>query len=854
MTAAARAKAESPRDTFDRVTAGWSDDQKQALMARLHREATRARISREYDSAGKLAKYLDPSTVQTPALERIDQAIEWALNTRRARLIITVPPQEGKTTRVGVITPLRALQKQPDWRIVLVSYAEALAKEASRLARNLIVEHGSNATDAITGLRVQDKLGLALSPDSRAAGKWRVQGHKGGMYVAGIEGGVTGRPADMVIIDDPFKGMKEADSKAEREAVIEFWQAIALTRLAPAAPVIIIQCMTGDTSVRMAGGNEKPLREVRVGDLVATWDEGRLGASRVTNWANQGPDDILIVTMQSGRQVRANARHPFLVQREGYTEWVKAGKITSGDRLVALSEAPGKPGPSAPSTGANSTPSAKACACPTTANSDGPTATGHHPPIPSHDDEHTSATGTESTPTSTTLYSQRRAASVPSASARSTAAPDTGRTSCASITTTTRAGSEDSCAMTATSWLDGAAQPSDYGPGPTTWTADEVVSVTPGGVEDVFDIEVERTENFIANGVVSHNTRWHENDLAGYLLAQDKRKPEAEREWVHVNIPAIADGIVPDALQRPAGEYLESARGRTRKDWDLTREAVGPRVWSALYQGVPTPVGGGLFSSDDFDRYRLQAAGDTTIRIVSVDPAETGKRDEAGLIGVAATPDNRVLWTHDWSGRMTSDQWSRKAVILALTIGAAEISYEAYTTEQTYRRVLIQAWRSIRNQARLLRAAAGNVEIAAAVLAGSEDAPADPLAAIREVDGVPVPDVTDPPFTIHPFRGKGDKTVRATGSRQAVSTGRLRVVGTLLELESQAVTWQLGQKSPDRMDAAVNGYERIIQLIGGQSLVVTPAEVMAQQATGAPAASSGLASILAQPLNMSDRA
>lgn len=590
MTAAARAKAESPRDTFDRVTAGWSDDQKQALMARLHREATRARISREYNSAGKLAQYLDPSTVQTPALERIDQAIEWALNTRRARLIITVPPQEGKTTRVGVITPLRALQKEPDWRIVLVSYAEALAKEASRLARNLIVEHGSNATDAITGLRVQDKLGLALSPDSRAAGKWRVQGHKGGMYVAGIEGGVTGRPADMVIIDDPFKGMKEADSKAEREAVIEFWQAIALTRLAPAAPVIIIQ------------------------------------------------------------------------------------------------------------------------------------------------------------------------------------------------------------------------------------------------------------------------TRWHENDLAGYLLAQDKRKPEEEREWVHVNIPAIADGVVPDALQRPAGEYLESARGRTRKDWDLTREAVGPRVWSALYQGVPTPVGGGLFSSDDFDRYRLQAAGDTTIRIVSVDPAETGKRDEAGLIGVAATPDNRVLWTHDWSGRMTSDQWSRKAVILALTIGAAEISYEAYTTEQTYRRVLIQAWRSIRNQARLLRAAAGNVEIAAAVLAGSEDAPADPLAAIREVDGVPVPDVTDPPFTIHPFRGKGDKTVRATGSRQAVSTGRLRVVGTLLELESQAVTWQLGQKSPDRMDAAVNGYERIIQLIGGQSLVVTPAEVMAQQATGAPAASSGLASILAQPLNMSDRA
>lgn len=807
---------------IDQVTRGWSEQQKNALYQRLKREARRSRISREYPSAGALACYVDPTTKQTPALTVIDQALERAFTVRGSRTVITMPPQEGKSTRVTVWGSLRALQLDPDRRIVAVSFAESLIAEHSRTARNIIAEHGSEARDPITGLAMPDKLGLALADDKSAAHHWAVQGHSGGMYSAGIHGGVTGRPADLLIIDDPFSGMEEADSATMRAKVITFWQSTARTRLAAGAPVILVQCMTGDTSVRMAGGNEKPLREVRVGDLVATWDEGRLGASRVTNWANQGPDDILIVTMQSGRQVRANARHPFLVQREGYTEWVKAGKITSGDRLVALSEAPGKPGPSAPSTGANSTPSAKACACPTTANSDGPTATGHHPPIPSHDDEHTSATGTESTPTSTTLYSQRRAASVPSASARSTAAPDTGRTSCASITTTTRAGSEDSCAMTATSWLDGAAQPSDYGPGPTTWTADEVVSVTPGGVEDVFDIEVERTENFIANGVVSHNTRWHEKDLAGHLLALDKLRAPGERRWNVVNIPAVSDGKTPDALGRPPGVFMESARGRTVDDWSETREDVGPRTWAALYQGVPTPIGGGLFSTDWFDRHRLQSAEGAVYRLISIDPAETGKRDEAGLLALASTSDGRVLVTDDRSGRMTSDVWARRAVLLALEVGATEIMFEAYTTEQTYTRTIRQAWSEIRDQARLLRRHLGDISAAAAELATWPDHPADTLEAIAELAELRIPDQDQIPFLIHPHRGKGDKVARSIGARQAASTGRLRMVGTHPELETQAATWQVGQDSPDRVDALSNGYNRLMELIGQPSSIAVP--------------------------------
>ncbi|WP_156119423.1 hypothetical protein [Corynebacterium humireducens] len=109
--------------------------------------------------------------------------------------------------------------------------------------------------------------------------------------------------------------------------------------------------------------------------------------------------------------------------------------------------------------------------------------------------------------------------------------------------------------------------------------------------------------------------------------------------------------------------------------------------------------------------------------------------------------------------------------------------------------------------------------------AAQEDRPTDPLAALRQVDGIAVPDQTDPPFRIHPWRAKGDKVARAAGTRQASATGRLRMVGSHPELEEQATRWLPGQDSPDRMDALVNGFERCMQLVGSQSEIATPGQV-----------------------------
>src|SRR5699024_5636165 len=219
----------------------WAPEQKAARLHRMARESTRLHVRNNYPTAGKLAQAIEPGTVQTPALDLIDNALEWALSTPDARLAISMPPHEGKTTRVGVWGVLRALVQDPDRRCVLASYSEMLARSTDRTSRNLISEYGHGAKDALTGVALPDKLGLSLSQDKTAAGNWKLAGHNGGLYAVGVGGSLTGQPAELLIIDDPLKGMTEADSRVERDKVITWWESIAQTRLAPGAPVIIIQ-------------------------------------------------------------------------------------------------------------------------------------------------------------------------------------------------------------------------------------------------------------------------------------------------------------------------------------------------------------------------------------------------------------------------------------------------------------------------------------------------------------------------------------------------------------------------------------------------------------------------------------
>jgi predicted phage terminase large subunit-like protein len=113
--------------------------------------------------------------------------------------------------------------------------------------------------------------------------------------------------------------------------------------------------------------------------------------------------------------------------------------------------------------------------------------------------------------------------------------------------------------------------------------------------------------------VIVVQTRWHEDDLAGWL-------PRHDEGWTVVNVPAQAEKD--DPLGRLPGDYLESARGRTEADWEQTRRQVGSRGWSALYQGHPSPAEGGILKRSWWRYYsvpRVQPQSNGTMRVISAD-------------------------------------------------------------------------------------------------------------------------------------------------------------------------------------------------------------------------------------------
>jgi hypothetical protein len=187
---------------------------------------------RRVPDPGSLYRLLNPRAVDTPALELIDEHLIALEAGEIDRLAISMPPQEGKSSRISETLPLWMLMRNPERRIVLSSYADELAKRWGRIVRRHIETW--DGTDGTVD------LGLRIRAESRAADRWELDGHAGGMVSAGVRGGITGRPSDAFIIDDPYKDRADAQSRIVRDGVWDFLTSVVVPRLAPGAPLAIV--------------------------------------------------------------------------------------------------------------------------------------------------------------------------------------------------------------------------------------------------------------------------------------------------------------------------------------------------------------------------------------------------------------------------------------------------------------------------------------------------------------------------------------------------------------------------------------------------------------------------------------
>jgi len=174
-----------------------------------------------------MAVALDGKFRRTPAIDVINAALVETLNTPDGRLIVSMPPQEGKSTLTTKWAPTWLLEDDPDRRIVIASFGATVARRMGRLVRNEITGHAA-------------ELSIRIADDVAAQNEFQIAEHQGGIYAAGIAGQFTSRPADILLIDDPLKDRVEADSEIFRDRVWDWWTDVASARLAPGAPVILI--------------------------------------------------------------------------------------------------------------------------------------------------------------------------------------------------------------------------------------------------------------------------------------------------------------------------------------------------------------------------------------------------------------------------------------------------------------------------------------------------------------------------------------------------------------------------------------------------------------------------------------
>jgi len=142
-------------------------------------------------------------------------------------LIINTPPQHGKSVTITESLPAWWFMRNPDGNIIVISYGDDLAKRFGKSNLNKIKEYGNI-------------FGVTLDNSKANSEEIMLKKHNGRLISKGFGSGITGQRADILLIDDPVKNAKEADSPTYRESIWEEFGMTVKSRLSAGGKVILI--------------------------------------------------------------------------------------------------------------------------------------------------------------------------------------------------------------------------------------------------------------------------------------------------------------------------------------------------------------------------------------------------------------------------------------------------------------------------------------------------------------------------------------------------------------------------------------------------------------------------------------
>ena len=190
---------------------------------------------------------------------KMADAFERVANGTCKRLIINMPPRHTKSEFASYLLPAWFLGKYPHKKIIQCSHTAELAVGFGRKVRNLV------DTEAYHQIFPE----LSLSADSKAAGRWNTS--KGGDYFAiGIGGAVTGKGADVLIIDDPHSEQEAAIAEVNPDIydkTYEWYTSGPRQRLQPGGAIVVV--MTRWSKRDLTG---QILKDAAANDSIGEWE------------------------------------------------------------------------------------------------------------------------------------------------------------------------------------------------------------------------------------------------------------------------------------------------------------------------------------------------------------------------------------------------------------------------------------------------------------------------------------------------------------------------------------------------------------------------------------------------------
>lgn len=176
-----------------------------------------------------ICNVIDKAVKRAESIQRrVDKGLPISSDDGVIPILISLPPQHGKSMAIAETLPSYFNARNPDKTTMLISYNQDSARRFGRKNRHKLKNHAP----VLFGEQIDDR--------NSSVEEFGIKGHTGLIRSIGVNGSITGYAGNLIIIDDPYKNSSDANSPAIRGTIQNIFDDSISTRMHPGTLLIVV--------------------------------------------------------------------------------------------------------------------------------------------------------------------------------------------------------------------------------------------------------------------------------------------------------------------------------------------------------------------------------------------------------------------------------------------------------------------------------------------------------------------------------------------------------------------------------------------------------------------------------------